>query len=209
MIFGCGVLVDTVPYGSVLLEESLAFMSNAEDSKHVAPTDTLVRHPKDPLPPWRDSLELLRRCENIILSLTPTTPLLPDSPSTLAHPIVWRPPDKGITLVELFGGIGTRLAALLEAGLTVRRYVYVDNSLVSTRVVRHHFHRLMVLYPHQLHPTAIRGCFTRLLRDITLINEADLRHLGQVDMVIAGWPCLGHSLAGAGRGLEDPRSSLF
>ena len=28
-------------------------------------------------------------------------------------------------------------------------------------------------------------------------------------MVIAGWPCQGHSCVGARRGLEDPRSSLF
>ena len=113
------------------------------------------------------------------------------------------------TLVELFGGISTGLAAVLETGLTVRRYVYVDNSQVSTRVARHHLHQLMVLYPQQLPPTAIHGCFSRLPRDVTLISEADLRHLGPVDMVIAGWPCQGHSRAGAGRGLEDPRSSLF
>ena len=30
--------------------------------------DTLVCHPNDPLPPWHDSLELLWRCEDIILS---------------------------------------------------------------------------------------------------------------------------------------------
>ena len=46
----------------------------------------------------------------------------------------------------------------------------------------------MVLYPHQLDLTAIRGCFTRLPRDVTLISEADLRHLDRVNMVIAGWP---------------------
>ena len=28
-------------------------------------------------------------------------------------------------------------------------------------------------------------------------------------MVFVGWPCQGHSRAGVGRGLEDPRSSLF
>ena len=28
-------------------------------------------------------------------------------------------------------------------------------------------------------------------------------------MVIAGWPCQGHSRAGAGQGLEDPRYSLI
>jgi hypothetical protein len=97
----------------------------------------------------------------------------------------------------------------LEAGLTVKRYVYVDNSQVSTRVARHHLHQLMVLYPQQLYPTAIHGCFSRLPRDVTLISEADLRHLGPVDIVIAGWPCQGHSRAGAGGRLEDPRSSLF
>ena len=60
---------------------------------------------------------------------------------------MWRPPDVGITLVELFGGIGTGLAAMLEAGLTIRQYVYMDNNQVSTHVARHHFHQLMVLYP--------------------------------------------------------------
>ena len=67
----------------------------------------------------------------------------------------------------------------------------------------------MMLYPQQLHPAAIHGCFARLPRDVTLMSEADLRHLGLVDMVIAGWPCQGHSRVGASQGLEDPRSSLF
>ena len=80
-------------------------MSNAENSEQMAPKDTWVRHSKDFIPPWRDSLELVWRCEDIILSLAPMTPLLPDSPSALAHLIVWRPPDTGITLVELFGGM--------------------------------------------------------------------------------------------------------
>jgi hypothetical protein len=112
-------------------------------------------------------------------------------------------------LVKIFGGIGTRLAAVLKAGLTVKRYVYVDNSQVSTRVARHHLHQLMLLYPQKLHSTAIHGCFSCLPRDVTLISEADLRHLDPMDMVIAGWPCQGHSRARAGRGLEDPRSRVF
>ena len=67
----------------------------------------------------------------------------------------------------------------------------------------------MSWYPQQLQPTAICGCFSRLPRDVTLISEDDLRYLDPVDMVIAGWPCQGHSRAGAGQGLEDPKSSLF
>ena len=72
---------------------------------------------------------------------------------------MWRPPNTEITLVQLFGGIGTGLAAVLEVGLTVKRYVYLDNSQVSTRVGRHHLHRLIVLYPQQFHPTVIHGYF--------------------------------------------------
>lgn len=44
-------------------------MGSDEDQHEMVPKDTLVRHSKDRLPSWRDSLELLRRCEDIILSL--------------------------------------------------------------------------------------------------------------------------------------------
>lgn len=88
--------------------------------------------------------------------------------------------------MELFGCIGTGLTAVLEAGLTVRWYICVDKSPMSIRVARHHLHMLMVLYSHQVHPTAIRGCFLRFFCDVTLINEVDLRHLSLVNMVIAG-----------------------
>ena len=132
--------MDILPYGSALLEESLAFMGGMDDQRDMAPNNALVRHPKYPFPPWRDSAELFWRCKNIVLSLTSRIPVIPNVPSALAYSILWQPPDVGITLVELFGGIGTGLAAILEAGLTVKRYVYVDNSQVSTRVARHHLH---------------------------------------------------------------------
>ena len=122
-------------------------MGCPEVPQKMVPKDALVRHSKDLIPPWRNYLELLSRYEDIILSLAPMTPLLLDSSSALAHPIVWRPRDAGITLVELFGAIGTRLAPVLEAGLTVRQYGYVNNSQVSTHIARHHFLQMMVLYP--------------------------------------------------------------
>ena len=147
MVFGCSAMVDTLPYGSALLEESLAFMGDVKDPREMALKRALMHHPKDTLPPWRDSFGLFQRCKDIVLSLGSTTPFVPDGPSTLSRPILWNPPDIGITLVELFGGIGTELAAVLEAGLTVKRYVYVYNFPVSTRVTRHHLHQLMVLYP--------------------------------------------------------------
>ena len=150
MVFGCGVVVDTLSYGSALLEELLAIMGSVEDPQEMAPKDALVRHFQDPHPHWRDSAGLFRRCEDIVLSLASTTLVISDSPYALAHPILWQPPDAGIALVELIGGISTGLAAILEAGLTVRRYVCVDNFQVSTRVALHHLHYLMVLYSQQL-----------------------------------------------------------
>ena len=39
----------------------------------MTPNNALVRHSKDPFLPWHDSTELFRRCEDIVLSLTPRT----------------------------------------------------------------------------------------------------------------------------------------
>jgi hypothetical protein len=36
------------------------------------------------------------------------------------------PPKKGITLLEVFGGIGIGLKALLQSGMVVRKYFYRD-----------------------------------------------------------------------------------
>jgi hypothetical protein len=42
-----------------------------------------------------------------------------------------------------------------------------------------------------------------------MISDEDLRRLGHVNIIIAGWPCQGHSRAGTAQGLDDPRSNLF
>ena len=67
----------------------------------------------------------------------------------------------------------------------------------------------MVFYPQQWNLNNNYGCFGRLPRNITLINEEEFWRLGPVDLVIAGWPCQGHSRARASQRLEDPRSSLI
>jgi hypothetical protein len=40
--------------------------------------------------------------------------------------IHWRPPEDGIVLLELFGGIGSGLVTVLQVRLKVKRYIYVD-----------------------------------------------------------------------------------
>ena len=110
--------------------------------------------------------------------------------------------------MELLAGIGTGLAVVLEAGLKVRRYIYVDSGFATNRTACHHIQRLLALYPEQLPSSVIRACFGKFPRNVTLISYDDLRRLGQVDLVIAGWPCQGHSQTGNGRGLDDSRLGL-
>jgi hypothetical protein len=43
---------------------------------------------------------------------------------------------------------------------------------------------------------AIISSFSTLVGDIALLSEKDIHWLGHVDLVIAGWPCQGMSMAG-------------
>jgi hypothetical protein len=89
-------------------------------------------------------------------------------------------------LLELFGGIGTSLAAVLQAGIKVQRYVYVDTDEATRQVAKYHSRRLRVRFPKLLTTTAILSAFSSLTGDISLISEKDLHWLGYVDLVIVG-----------------------
>jgi site-specific DNA-cytosine methylase len=123
--------------------------------------------------------------------------------------IHWKPLDDGIVLLELFGGIGTSLVAVLQAGIKVLRYVYVDIDDAARQVAKHHSWGLRVWFPELLTTIAILSAFSSLTGDISLISEKDLYWLGHVDLVIAGWPCQGMSMVGNQNGLQDGRSSWF
>jgi len=49
---------------------------------------------------------------------------------------------KGIILVELFAKLGTSLTAILEAGLSIWSYTYVDNNIVVNKAAKHHLEQL-------------------------------------------------------------------
>jgi hypothetical protein len=89
-------------------------------------------------------------------------------------------------LLELFGGISTGLAAVLQVGIKVQRYVYVDTDEAARQVAKHHSQGLHVRFPKLLTTTAILSAFSSLTSDISLISEKDLHWLGHVDLVIAG-----------------------
>ena len=51
-------------------------MGNTEDHREMTPKDALVHHPNDHLSFWRTSAELFWRCEDIVLSLGSTIPII-------------------------------------------------------------------------------------------------------------------------------------
>jgi hypothetical protein len=48
--------------------------------------------------------------------------------------ITWTPPNEGITLLELFGGISTGLKTLLQSRMVVRKYFYVNIDPIARQV---------------------------------------------------------------------------
>jgi site-specific DNA-cytosine methylase len=115
--------------------------------------------------------------------------------------IHWRPPEDGIVLLELFGGTGSGLVAVLQAGLKVKRYIYVDVDEASRQVAKRHSRRLKTQFPELLATSAIKTSFSTLAADIALISAEDIHRCGHVDLVIAGWPCQDMSMAGKQNGL--------
>ena len=124
-------------------------------------------------------------------------------------PIAWEYPPEGVCVLDLFGGISTGLAAVLQAGIPVRRYLYVERDETARRVSSRHVTQLMQRYPELLPSSAVRGYQRALPSDIGLLGAQDLARFGPIDLVIAGWPCQGHTRAGRGEGLHDPRSHMF
>ncbi|BBN19983.1 hypothetical protein Mp_8g15430 [Marchantia polymorpha subsp. ruderalis] len=124
-------------------------------------------------------------------------------------PIAWEYSSEGVCLLDLFGGISTGLAAVLQSGIIVRRYLYVEKDETARRVSSRHVAQLMWRFSSLLPRSAVRGFQKALPSDISLLGAPDLDRVGHIDMVIAGWPCQGHTRAGHGTGLRDPRSRMF
>jgi site-specific DNA-cytosine methylase len=101
------------------------------------------------------------------------------------------------------------LIAVLQAGLKVKRYIYVDVDEAARQVAKRHSRRLRTQFPELLATSAIKSSFSILAGDIALISAEDIHRCGHVDLVIAGWPCQGMSMAGKQNGLQDGRSSRF
>jgi site-specific DNA-cytosine methylase len=123
--------------------------------------------------------------------------------------IAWEYPFEGICMLDLFGGISTDLATVLQASIPVRKYLYVERDETTRRVSSHHLALLMRQYLELLPKSIIRGYQRALPLDIALLGTHDLARVGPINLMIAGWPCQGHTQAGRGEGLRDLRSHMF
>jgi hypothetical protein len=112
-------------------------------------------------------------------------------------------------MLDLFCGINTGLTVVLQAGIPVRKYLYVERDETTRRVSLRHLALLMQRYPELLPRSAIRRYQRALPSNITLLGVQDLVKVGLIDLVITKWPCQGHIQAGHGEGLCDPRFRMF
>jgi hypothetical protein len=70
-------------------------------------------------------------------------------------PIAWEYPFEGIYVLDLFGGISIGLATMLQAGILVRKYLYVERDETARKVSSRHLALLMRRYPELLLRSAI------------------------------------------------------
>lgn len=96
-------------------------------------------------------------------------------------------------VLSLFDGCGMCYQALKEAGIQVSRYYASEVDKFAMQVA------------NKNHPDIIQ------LGDITLLDEAKLLELGEIDLICAGFPCTSLSIAARQKesGLEKGQSTLF
>ena len=118
-------------------------------------------------------------------------------------------PEEGVVLLDLFAGMGTALAAALQAGHRVKKWIMVEPLRKCREAAKHMAHRMRQQYPQALTTQVIEQADRWGPQDIRLWSPELIEAVGKVHLVVAGWECQGHSRAGKGEGLKDPRSGLF
>ncbi|CAI7879932.1 unnamed protein product [Closterium sp. NIES-53] len=81
-----------------------------------------------------------------------------------------------IRLVELFGGIGGGLAAVVKNGIAVQQWIYVEQA---PEVREHHAWRLQAEFPELLSAEVIRDAMGSTLHDVSQVTEAQVASWGQ------------------------------
>ncbi|CAI7823352.1 unnamed protein product, partial [Closterium sp. NIES-53] len=118
----------------------------------------------------------------------------------------WQQP---IRLVELFGGIGAGLAAVVRNGIAVKQWIHMEQAAEVRKIAEHHAWELHREFPELLRGDVIKAAMSRGVNNVKAITEAEVASWGHVDLLVAGWECQGVSWAGKGKGELDPRTKLM
>jgi site-specific DNA-cytosine methylase len=96
--------------------------------------------------------------------------------------------DKGIRVVSLFDGMSCGQIALQKLGVKIDRYDAFEIDKHAIKVSSENF-------PDMIHHGSVEG--------------ADFKQFEGADLLLAGSPCQGFSVAGKQLNFDDPRSKLF
>jgi hypothetical protein len=99
--------------------------------------------------------------------------------------MTWTALKEGITLLKLFGGINTCFEVLLQSGMVVRKYFYVDINPTARQVATLRMMELTTKFPQQFTITTWKANFTFLSFDIQQIQKTHMKLFGCVDLIVS------------------------
>ena len=99
--------------------------------------------------------------------------------------------DKQMKFLDLFAGIGGFRLGMESAGHECVGFCEVDKYARASYKAIHNTEGEIELH------------------DITRVTDESIRRFGSVDVICGGFPCQAFSIAGARRGFEDTRGTLF
>ncbi len=123
-------------------DEEETTYAQATESLRVVPTD--IQHGPEVLQKFKVAhgplVKALSSFENMDNHGEPIKPIF-------RQLIAWTPLKEGITVLEFFGGTGTSLEALLQSGMVVWRYFYVDIDPITKQVAASKMMELTARFP--------------------------------------------------------------
>ena len=106
---------------------------------------------------------------------------------------------EGIVVLSLFDGISCGRVALERAGIKVKSYYASEIDKHAIKVSKDNFKDIIHI-----------GDVTKVsFKDGFLYTEYGEYNVGKIDLVLAGSPCQGFSMAGKQLAFDDPRSKLY